>query len=158
MQGGSITNSYATGAVSDLSSDSSANVGGLVGDAFSPIILNSYAIGTVSGSGANVGGLMGLFTRDATTRVENSYWLRRPGISGGTNVPTGTSRTRTELISPMAPGATSADTYHSWLNTIWDFGTSEQYPILKDVGVQNNMEMNLISRLLPLCTASLNIP
>ena len=151
-QSNNIRNSYATGSVS--SSDSSSNVGGLVGFNFDgDNIENSYAIGTVTGSGSNVGGLVGLFETGSFTTIKDSYWLRSSASSGGTGVPAATSRTMMELRSPTT---TSTEIYTSWSTEVWDFGTSEQYPILKNVGVQN-MGTN-ISRLVPLCTADLDIP
>lgn len=64
--GGSITNTYATGSVSSISS-----VGGLVGAASNATITSSYAVGVVSGSGSDLGGLLGKGTN--TTPI-GSFW------------------------------------------------------------------------------------
>ena len=133
--GSTIRNSYATGRVEGT--DSRSDVGGLVGESrLGSTITNNYATGEVSGTDDDVGGLIGLF--NTSGRITNSYWLRQrdSASSGGTNVPAATSRTMTELTAPTAPGATAADVYYTWLTTIWDFGTSEQYPMLRNVGVQ----------------------
>ena len=63
--GGTITNSYATGSVSG-----DFGVGGLVGRNDGGTITNSYATGSVSGGGSDVGGLVG-FNNDGT--IMNSY-------------------------------------------------------------------------------------
>ena len=63
--GSSITNSYATGAVSG----SGTNRGGLAGNN-TGTITNSYAMVSVSGSGTNRGGLVGVNTRGT---IRNSY-------------------------------------------------------------------------------------
>ena len=62
--GGIITNSYATGTVSGDN-----DIGGLVGSNFSGTITNSYATGAVSGDD-DVGGLVG--SNNGT--ITNSYW------------------------------------------------------------------------------------
>ena len=121
----SITNSYATGDV--RGGDSSANVGGLVGQN-SLLITNSYATGRVMGSGATIGGLVGLNNNDRG--ITNSYWLDSSASSGGSGVPTGTSRTALQLASPT----TTVMTYTNWAPDVWDFGRSFEYPALKYAG------------------------
>ncbi len=111
---GTITNSYATGSVSG--DDSS--VGGLVGDNEDGTITNSYATGSVSGDD-DVGGLVGF--NDGT--ITNSYWdISTSGIAEGFN---GMGKTTKELQSPT----TATGIYSSWSPDVWDFGTSEQYPV-----------------------------
>ena len=119
----SIRNSYATGEVTG--SGTATRVGGLVGwNLSSSSIANSYATGEVRGSGDSVGGLTG--TNGGT--IENSYWLDRPGLSRGSGVSAGTSRTAMQLTSPTTP---TTMVYTDWLTSDWDFGSSLQYPILK---------------------------
>ena len=143
--GVTITNSYATGSVSGLGN----NVGGLVGSTLNASkIENSYATGTVEGSdsSSHVGGLVG---NDPSIMISNSYWLSGSASGGGTNVPADTERTVEQLTSPTTPGTVSTDAYYTWRNEDWDFGTSNQFPIIKDSG--SDILTNL-----PLCT--LNIP
>ena len=145
-----IENSYATGDVKG--SDSSSNVGGLVGQndgtTFTDSeIKNSYATGSVSGSGSSVGGLVG---RNDTGRgmITDSYWLRGSASSGGTGVDASTSKTAMELISPTA----AEGIYSRWNpddSDDWDFGTSNQFPTIRNSG--SDVLTNL-----PLCT--LDIP
>ena len=151
-----ITNSYAAGTVSGIVSESSANIGGLVGLNESTIrnsyatgtvsgsgnwrgglvgqnsggaISNSYATGTVPGSTDNVGGLVGLY---GSGTINASYWLSDSANSGGTGIiDADTEKTAVELTSPTAPGTNSGDVYHSWSPNDWDFGSSNQFPILK---------------------------
>ena len=121
-----IENSYATGDVLGLSSSSN-----LVGNNFGSIT-NSYAIGDVAFTGrGQTSGLVAITSND----VNNSYWLSGSAALGGINttsgIPIDAEKTAEELKSPIAPGATPTDTYYSWDATVWDFGTSNQLPILK---------------------------
>ncbi|MDO8654113.1 MAG: YDG domain-containing protein [Undibacterium sp.] len=61
-----ITNSYNTGSVSG-----SSYLGGLVGQNWSGAVANSYATGNITGTGNNIGGLVGYGHNSAT--VNNSY-------------------------------------------------------------------------------------
>ena len=114
-----ITNSYATGTVSG-----SDRVGGLVGlNELSATIRNSYATGTVSGSD-RVGGLVG----NNSATISNSYWLSSSADSGGTGIiDADTEKTAMELTSPTA----AEGIYGNWSPNDWDFGSSNQFPILK---------------------------
>ena len=143
-----IENSYATGDVKG--DDSSSNVGGLVGqnggtNLVDSEIENSYATGSVSGGGSGVGGLVGWNNTDFRGMITDSYWLRGSASSGGTGVDASTSKTAVELISPMA----GEGIYSSWSADDWDFGTSNQFPIIRNSG--SDVLTNL-----PLCT--LDIP
>ena len=111
---GSIANSYATSSVSG-----SEDIGGLVGYS-EGTITNSYATGSVSGS-EDVGGLVG--SNEGT--ITNSYWdINTSGITrGGRNQ----GKTTMELQSPTA----ATGIYRRWSTEVWDFGTSNQYPVLK---------------------------
>jgi filamentous hemagglutinin family protein len=64
--GSAIRNSHAAGTVSG-----SSNVGGLVGSNDSSSLSNSYATGAVTGSGDNIGGLVG--TNSSSASIANSY-------------------------------------------------------------------------------------
>ena len=141
-----IENSYATGDVKG--SDSSSNVGGLVGQndgtTFTDSeIKNSYATGSVSGGGSSVGGLVG---RNDTGRsmITGSYWLRGSASSGGTGVDANTEKTAVELISPTA----NEGIYSTWNPNDWDFGTSNQFPVIRNSG--SDVLTNL-----PLCTLNI---
>jgi filamentous hemagglutinin family protein len=68
MTSGTITDAYATGAVTGATRN--AILGGLVGYNLSGIISNAYATGAVSGSG-NVGGLIGV---NFNGTITNGYW------------------------------------------------------------------------------------
>lgn len=95
LDGGSITNSYATGSVTQTS-PGSAKAGGLVG-AFqnSGSITNSYSTGYVSGIN-NVGGLVGLYAGTGT--LTNSYWDTQ--TSGQSTSAIGTGETTNWLETP----------------------------------------------------------
>ena len=107
-------------------------VGGLVGSN-KGIVSDSFANGRVVASGAHTGGLVGWnyahHTRDAATvHVIHSYWNSNTvGISLSAG---GSPRTTEQLRSPTAPGLLG-ETFERWDVADWDFGTDEQYPILK---------------------------
>ena len=89
---------------------------------------NSYAIGSVSGiSEMRLGGLVGGSYEDAS--VKNSYWnITTSGVRTSAG---GTSKTTAQLQSPAESGSTSTEVYFGWSSDDWDFGTEEQYPVLK---------------------------
>ena len=136
--GGNITSSYASGSVSGRST-----VGGLVGfkEGF---IRNSYAVGVVTGTKV-VGGFVGL--NEDSADIEISYWnteISAQSVGVGEGSDTGVEgKTTAELQGPTD----YTGIYSAWLkdldnadedydettgvDTIWDFGTSSQYPELK---------------------------
>ena len=113
-----IANSYATGAVSGDSF-----IGGLVGFNFRGAIENSYATGDAEGDD-DVGGLVG----ENEGSIDYSYWLVGSAPSGGHGVSMSAGQTDKELKLPE----TSSGIYSEWSTKIWNFGTSRQYPVLKD--------------------------
>ena len=118
---GFIQASYATGAARGGSD--SDNVGGLVGRNYGGIVA-SYATGRVSG-GSDVGGLVG---RNHNGAITASYWdVQTSGQSASEG---GVGKTTRELQSPTS----NTGIYATWDLTVWDFGTSSQYPTLKNVG------------------------
>ena len=146
---GTITNSYATSAVEGISNvgglvgyrngkitnsyatgvvtGTGSNVGGLVGqNADESQITNSYATGVVTGTGNNVGGLIGL---NNSSNITYSYWDTQ--TSQQTSSDGGIGKTTTELQSPTTSGSTSTEIYYGWSAADWHFGTSNQYPALK---------------------------
>ena len=118
--GGDITNSYATGTVTG-----DYNVGGLVGH-LGGNITNSYAMGKVAGNNG-VGGLVGRNFRRG--RIARSYWdMYSSAIETSDG---GTGKTTAQLQHPTAAGTTPTEVYYGWDEGVWDFGTSNQYPVLK---------------------------
>ena len=132
---GEIRNCYATGAaMSPLD-----GVGGLVGVIRgNSKVINSYAIGKVANvlgrSDQARGGLVGwhqdsndgnVWNRD----VVNSYYNTE--TSGQNRSTGGRGKTTAELQTPTAPGTTPTEVYYDWSEDNWDFGTSDEYPILK---------------------------
>ena len=151
-----ISGSYATGRVSG-----GTRVGGLVGYAPAGVISASYATGSVSSSGNHVGGLVGLMglSADYTANITASYAIGPVSTSGDTsligglvggrgsgditasywNTQTtgqnsshgGVGKTTAELQSPTG----AAGIYATWDADYWDFGSSNQYPVLKHGGL-----------------------
>ena len=119
--GRSISGSYATGEVTGI-----FRVGGLAGRAVGNTSY-SYAVGQVTGSGF-VGGLIG----ESTGTAIDSYW--DIGTSDQLHSDGGQGKTTSELQSPT--GYTGI--YANWNvndSDPWDFGTSNQYPVLKYGGL-----------------------
>ena len=126
-EGGQISNTYASGLVGGVH-----RVGGLVGSNRG-IISDSFANGQVVASGEHSGGLIGWSyayqTRDTTAvRVIHSYWDSEAAgilLSAG-----GSLRTTEQLRLPTVPGLLG-ETFEIWDTDDWDFGSGEQYPILR---------------------------
>ena len=124
---GTITNSYATSSVSG-----GTLVGGLVGRNDNGTITNSYVTGSVSGR-TLLGGLIGTNLGS----VSFTYWLKEMGstlddIGIGSSLLYDAERTAEMLKSPTRPGGNLTDIYHGWDEASWDFGTSDQFPVLKN--------------------------
>ncbi len=145
---GTIENSYAMG---DVTGFINSDVGGLVGYIGSGIIKNSYATGKVEGLVVpfRVGGLVG---RKAGGRITASYWdVKTSGVTTGAG---GRRKTTVGLQQPMA----ATGIYLGWNdgdNDNWDFGTKQQYPVLKYA--RSADENNLICRNREAATTSLPI-
>ena len=112
---GRITNSY-----TNVSVSGGDYIGGIVGCNFSGgTVTNSYTVSRLD-SGSR-GGILG----NTNGSVANSYWdMNVSGISGGAY---GLAQTTTQLQEPT----TTTGIYSSWSASVWDFGTTEQYPALK---------------------------
>ena len=110
---GPITNSYAT-----VNVNGSDRVGGLIGRNFGSIT-TSYATGNVTGD-SDIGGLVG----DNRGTITDSYAVG----SQGSGVPIQVTQTAEALKLPT----TATGIYGNWSTEIWDFGTSDQFPLLKD--------------------------
>ena len=129
----SIWASFATGSVTG-----NDYVGGLVGYNQSGYIRASFATGWVTGTGSNLGGLVG---SDQGSGVSNSYW--NTTTSGRVSSAAGEGKTTAELQAPSG----YAGIYASWDLDLdnadgdrnattggddpWDFGTAQQYPALQ---------------------------
>ena len=124
---GKVHNSYSTAPIASRTQD----VGGLVGNLPSGLIMNSYSIGPVTGN-LNVGGLIGKAVGSAT--VAYSYWnTQRSGQSSSAGQGAGKAegKTTAQLIKPIAPGQTTRNIYYGWSTDDWYFGTSSDYPAIK---------------------------
>ena len=85
----------------------SGNVGGLAGTGEGSIS-NSYATGSVSGNGSNIGGLVGMFAYNFASTINDSYATGH--VSGGSNV----------------GGLVGTNTQGTITNSFWDKTTSGQ--------------------------------
>ena len=94
-------------------------MGNNVGDC---TVSNSYATGAVTGTGDNVGGLVGFNDRSTVTA---SYYNSE--TTGQSDTGKGDPKTTAELLTPTG----STGIYQTWNATDWDFGTNEEYPVLK---------------------------
>ena len=135
-QNGTITASYASGAVHAVAG-STSRTGGLVGFHRHGNINQSYSYGGVTFTGTDtsnyVGGLVG--NRETTQGiVTDSYYDRE--TSGRSDTGEGDPKTTRELQTPTGYD----DPYAAWNVDVdgedgaddpWDFGTSRHYPALK---------------------------
>ncbi|MXX99156.1 MAG: hypothetical protein F4Y58_04510, partial [Gammaproteobacteria bacterium] len=156
-EGGIITRSYAmVQAVGDLQHRSEAlSVGGLIGsNTMQGTIENSYAIGSILSRG-NMGGLVAV--NDASSRITNSYAVNNivgvgsdfqigglvasnqgsvsrsywdSDVSGIENSAAGSSQT-TVVLQQSVPTSPPDSIYAAWQQNVWDFGSVDQYPILR---------------------------
>ena len=119
---GTITDSYARG---DITGDTDfphlVAEGGLV-ELNSGTISNSYAAVALSDS-FSIGGLV----QNNSGTVTNSYW--DTNIFATSNG--GIGKTTAELQSGMAQATNASNAYYQWSSANWDFGASNEYPILK---------------------------
>ena len=125
INGATVQNSYASGNVSGGAIAVSI-VAGLVGyNINGATVRNSYASGDVNGGDAGVsvtvGGLLGV--NDSILR--NSYRNSDAIVRGGMINTLGTARTRAQLQVLTAAGT-------GWSSSNWDFGSSAQYPAVKN--------------------------
>ena len=119
---GSVVAGYATGPV-----DGYASGGGLVGVCHNCRIADSYAAGLLTDRGGHVGGLVGLGSGRGANRptVTDSFWdTESSGMTRGT---LGIGKTTREMRG--------AGIYSDWNQDWWDFGTEDQYPVLKYRGM-----------------------
>ena len=112
---GQILNSYATGSVS--ADAGTLYVGGLVGlNTLAGTITSSFAVGPTTGPAGATGGLVGT---DSGLAVVNSYW--DIGTTGQSMSAAGTGKTTFELQSALLTGFTGAD---------WSIVQGKSYPYL----------------------------
>jgi hypothetical protein len=137
LDGSTIRNSHTTGG--EVSKTGTDNCGGLIGQiANNPTIENCFSTASVPGTG-NVGGLIGS-TNPRT--VTNSYYDTQ--TSGRSDTGKGLPRTTAQMKAGTAssfilangdidPDSLAANAmYTSWDGaTIWNFLTTNDYPILK---------------------------
>ena len=126
---------YSTGSVaasySHASVSGSASVGGLLGQQTGSSVGYSYSTGAVSGTGANVSGLIG--TSSSSPTITASYWDTQTSNQASSNG--GSGQTTAALKTPT--GYTGI--YSTWSVNLdgvagndapWAFGTSSDYPTL----------------------------
>ena len=117
---GTISNCYTTGSVSG-----SEDIGGLVGISSLGKLIGNYVSGKTSGK-RYIGGLVGINVGGTITR---SYWDKTTNnLKQNTG---GVGLSASELQSKNAQNDDSTKPYYKWSTANWDFGTAEQYPILK---------------------------
>ncbi len=121
---GVIASCYATGDVAS----GSYSVGGLIGSIRNiypnPSITASYSTGSVAGT-SYVGGFIGYY--GFSDPYPTCYWDIE--TSGKTTSAAGTGKTTAELQGPTS----TTGIYSTWDPDDWDFGTSSQYPALKNM-------------------------
>ena len=126
---GTITNSYATGSV--LGNDI---VGGLAGRSDGQIT-NSYATGSVLGKN-RVGGLLGA---NVLGTIMNSYATGFNTLVGSVTGPAIDPNSSTQTVMALETPTSATGIYSAWSTDVWDFGTPNDRPTLK-----NNPEIALV--------------
>ena len=127
---GDITSGYATGSVTG----DDASVGGLVGHNRSGTITDTYATGRVTGNSViSTGGLVGMNLGTIIASYWNTETSRQDSAAGGTSFGAA-GKTTAEMQSPTN---SNPDIYATWDAAVWDFGTSRQYPMLRNAGVDD---------------------
>ena len=122
-----ITASYATGKI-----QGSDRVGGLVGDGEGAMIMASYARGNATGTGNNVGGLVG-YGGSGTAFITASYWDNETSDIATSAF----GEPQTTLVLGYF-NSTGNSIYATWTGVcpndvtkpVWDFGTDTQYPAI----------------------------
>lgn len=128
LGGGSVTvsNSYATGSATTEQGE----IGGFIGTAGT--VTNSYSTGKAIGT-FSVGGFAGV----AGSITSTNYWdVDTSGLTGSAGSPTGLSTIE------LQGQTTNSGIYATWDPDIWDFGTSGQYPALKNMPGGLNAQRN----------------
>jgi len=132
-----FSNSYSHATVTGLGTE--GFVGGIFANFSSRSLTNSYAVGAISGTG-DEGGLVG--TSNNITLNEGNYWdttttgqIAAIGANPNNNdTDNSLGLTTFEMQCPTTPNDTSCKPgttlYPNWDPTLWDFGTSSQYPVL----------------------------
>ena len=120
-----VENSHATGSLTGN------RLGGVVGQLNSAFIRNSYSTMIVTSNDAQTGGLVGEVTNVAEDGVLRAYWDIE--VNGQSSSSAGEGKSTAELQCPTAPGDVSCDPtiFADWDATVWDFGTSTDYPVLR---------------------------
>ncbi|WP_171056120.1 S-layer homology domain-containing protein [Paenibacillus sinopodophylli] len=114
---GPIRNSYATGSVTGVN-----NVGGLAGinnGYFGGTVASSYSTGVVTGTGFDVGGLLGIYAGTGSASFSGSFY--NSTTSGKSDTGKGDPRTTAQMQD--------AATFGSWDPSVWYF-VAGQYPQL----------------------------
>ncbi|MEQ6250659.1 MBG domain-containing protein [Sulfitobacter sp. HNIBRBA3233] len=138
-EGGTITDSYSTGALTD-NSGAPLGIGSLVGGSTGGAIITSLGASTVTVGGAGdpgVEGLVGFYDRDLvtsapTTNVVNSYWDEDAyGRTNppGTGVGLGLSTAELQDTDAFFDRATA----DGWDFTVWAPGASGRYPSIYSI-------------------------
>ena len=113
---------------SSMSIEGQRSVAGLFADINSNVTVNRViAAGALTGTSA-VGGLVGEDYDSAALTVTDTYWDTESSGTATTDG-NGTGLTTTELQCPQSPtDDRCASFYSGWDETVWDFGSSSQYP------------------------------
>jgi len=134
---GQITNATLENSFSMGSVTSDRYPSGAVGLAsYEVLIRNVYSASVltkVSSKGQKYGLVRGIYANNTNLVVENSYWdTERTGTTVSSQ-DLGEGKSTAELQCPTAPGDVSCDPtiFADWDATVWDFGTSTDYPVLR---------------------------
>lgn len=110
-------------------------VGGLIGNSglSGSVVYSSFFYGSLTGSGSNVGALVGGYSGSSDNRIlpycDSSYWdsdVVAVGVDAGPSG-CGVGKTTVEIQTPTD----NTGIYSRWDSDVWDFGSSSEYPSLR---------------------------
>jgi hypothetical protein len=131
-----ISACYATGDV--IGNPTGSCKGGLAGFVYNTTITTSFSTGTIEGNPMELGGLTGRCQAASPSTISNTnYWdIETSGIPVSRGEAQGL--TTAELQNPVD----ASGIYTTWDPMVWNFGTSEQYPVLLNMpnGVENQRQ------------------
>ena len=125
--GVNVTSCYASGEVTG--NPIGDCMGGLVGYIHSTTITTSYSTGMVEGNPLQIGGLTGRCPAGSEPTINNTnYWDTE--TSG---LPVSRAEAQGLTTAELQTPTSNTGIYATWDSAVWDFGTSSQYPVLKDM-------------------------
>ncbi len=132
--GGGLIGSIIESSVLDCFSASevqgdSMYVGGLIGFVSLSSVERSFAIGAIRGESAFIGGMVGHVDSNPSV-VLDSYWDTQTSGQISSDLGVGYTTQALQCAQSEADENCTAVLYSNWQTDVWDFGTTDEYPVL----------------------------